>query len=282
MPTAAPCPQARRTLAAHTSICGLGVRTGQKIELSISPAIAGSGITIERTDIGCTWPADLDHALPLPACSSIGDETGRVDFVEHLMAALWAESITDAHVRLDGPEVPLLDGSAAPLLAMVRAGGTEMLPGSVEPLVPGEPLFHIGDDRALAVLPADAPRFGYCLVHSHELIGHQFAEFDPSREAFAEAVAPARTFATWEELQALQEAGMIAAGSEENCLVVYDDQYSAPPFAGNAMARHKITDLIGDLYLMGRPLYAHIIGYRTGHADNRAVARKILEACAFT
>ena len=280
MTPADPCPQARRTLAAQTSICGLGVRTGRCIELSVGPAPAGSGITIERTDIGCTWPADLDHALPLPACSSIGDETGRVDFVEHLMAVLWAEGITDAHVRLDGPEVPLLDGSAAPLLSMVRAGGIETLPGSVEPLVPCEPLFHIGDDRALAVVPDDRPRFGYCLVHSHELIGHQFAEFDASREVFGDAVGPARTFATWDELQALQGAGMIAAGSEENCLVVYDDHYSGELFAGNAMARHKITDLIGDLYLLGRPLCAHVIGYRTGHADNRALARMILDTCA--
>ncbi len=279
MPPVQACLQPRRTLAAQTSISGLGVRTGQEIELGIGPAPAGSGITIERTDIGRAWPADLDHALPLPACSSIGDEDARVDFVEHLMAVLWAEGVTDAHVRLNGPEVPLLDGSAAPLLAMVRAGGVETLPGSVEALVPEEPLFHIGDDRALAVLPAEDPRFGYCLVHSHELIGHQFAEFAPSRDAFGEAIAPARTFATWDELQALQGAGMIAAGSDENCLVVYDDHYSSQPFVGNAMARHKVIDLIGDLYLLGRPLCAHVIGYRTGHADNRALARMILDTC---
>ncbi|HCU33907.1 MAG TPA: hypothetical protein DGT21_00255 [Armatimonadetes bacterium] len=279
MTPAQACCRPRRTLAAESSLVGLGVRTGQEIELSIGPAPAGSGITIERTDIGSAWPADLEHALPLPACSSIGDETGRVDFVEHLMAVLWAESITDAHLRLDGPEVPLFDGSATPLLAMLRAGGIETLPDSVDALVPEEPIFHIGDDRALAVLPADAPRFGYCLVHPHELVGHQFAEFDPSRELFEEVVAPARTFATWDELQALQGAGMIAAGSEDNCLVVHDDHYSAEPFAGNAMARHKIVDLIGDLYLLGRPLRAHVIGYRTGHADNRALARLILDTC---
>lgn len=271
--------QPRRTLASQSSIEGLGVRSGRRIRMAIGPAPAGSGISIERTDIGRKWPADLEHALPMPACSSIGDATDRVDFVEHLMAVLWAESITDALVALDGPEVPLLDGSAAPLLEAVHQAGVAEGAGEVQALRPREPVFSIGDERVLAVLPAAGPRFSYSLVHSHELIGHQFAEFDPLHDAFADALAPARTFATFGELEALQEAGMIAAGSEENCLVVYDDRYSAPPFAGNAMARHKLVDLIGDLYLLGRPLQAHVIGYRTGHADNRALARMLLDTC---
>ncbi len=270
----------RRTLVRPTSIRGLGVRSGLDVQLTIAPAESGAGIVFERIDIGRQWPADLEHALPLPACSSIGDGDARVDFVEHLMAVLWAECISDAVIRLDGPEVPLIDGSATALLAAVRDAGTVEQDGIVRVLRPREPLFHIGDDRALVVLPAASAAFSYSLVHSHRLIGHQSAEFSPARDDFGDVLAPARTFATFEEIEALMQAGMIAAGSEENCLIVHGDGYSAEPFAPNAMARHKIVDLLGDLYLLGRPLQAHVIGYRTGHADNRAIAGMVLEACA--
>jgi UDP-3-O-[3-hydroxymyristoyl] N-acetylglucosamine deacetylase len=269
----------RRTIAREAELSGLGVRSGLEIEVLLGPAEPGTGIIFERSDLGRDWPADLAHALPLPACSSIGDDDGRVDFVEHVMAVLWAAQVTDIRVRINGPEIPLLDGSAAPLWETICEAGTQFLDGVVEYLQPDEPLFNIGDSRALVVLPSSAPRFAYSLVHPHRLIGHQHAEFDPSAGDFGDDIAPARTFATTDELEQLQAAGMIAAGSEENCLVVGDNGYSAEPFAANAMARHKILDLIGDLYLLGMPLCAHVIGYRTGHADNRALAQMIASAC---
>lgn len=269
----------RRSVASNAVITGLGVRSGLQITVTIEPAEVGHGIVISRRDAGLAWPADLAHIVALPACSSIGDEHCRVDFVEHLMAALWGTEVTDALISIDGPEVPLLDGSALPFFRAISEAGVTGLEGEVEALIPSEPIFSLGDDRALIVLPADSPRFSYSLVHPHSLIGHQFADFRAATDNFGEWAAPARTFATWPELSALQQAGLLKEGSDENCLIVFDDHMSAEPFAANAMARHKLLDMLGDLYLTGRPLCAHVIGYKTGHADNRALAAKILEVC---
>jgi len=270
---------ARKTIRDEIEIVGLGIRSGRQITVRLLPAEADCGITVTRSDLDLTWPVDLEHTLPLPNCTSIGDDRGRVDFVEHLMAVLWSWGITDVQVAVDGPEIPLLDGSALPFYQAIETAGQKSLAAEYAPIAPNEPIFHIAEDQALILLPADAARFSYSLVHPHPLIGHQFADLDTTTDDFGKDIAPARTFVTEHELQQLQQAGMIAAGSEENCLVVYDDHYSQPPFVGNALARHKLLDLLGDLYLLGRPLSAHVLAYRTGHADNQALARRIAEAC---
>jgi UDP-3-O-[3-hydroxymyristoyl] N-acetylglucosamine deacetylase len=267
----------RCTIGAPTQICGLGVRTGNRITVQMTPAEPFSGITVGRSDLQLTWPADLHHALDVPNSTCIGDERGMVAFVEHLLAALWAAAISDVHITADGPEMPLLDGSALPWYRAVIAAGRRQLEGGWAPLKPAEPIFMLHEHRAMIALPDDRPRLSYSLLHDHPMIGHQFAQFDTACNSFAEDLAPARTFVTDAELEQLKQASLIVAGSEENCLVIHENQYSSPPFAGNAMARHKLIDMAGDLYLLGRPVRAHVLGYRTGHADNRALARRIAE-----
>ncbi len=268
----------RKTIQSETEIAGLGVRCGKQITVRLVPAEAGSGITLSRSDLDVTWPVGLEHVLPVPNCSAIGEDEGRsVAFVEHLLAALWAAGISDVCIVVDGPEIPLLDGSALPFWTMLQEAGVKPLEGELSPVRVAEPIFQVDGEKVLIVLPAEAARFSYSLVHAHPMIGHQFADFDASADSFGEALAPARTFATDEELEALREAGMIGGGSEENCLVVYGDRYSERPFVGNAFARHKLVDLVGDLYLLGRPLEAHVVAYRTGHADNHALCRRICE-----
>ncbi len=268
----------RRTIAREATISGLGVRSGKQITVRLLPANGEAGITVTRTDLGMTWPVDLNHTMAVPNCTCIGDERGSVAFVEHLMAVLWAAGITDMQVHVDGPEIPLLDGSALPLWRAIEAAGTRKLGETCDVIIPVEPILIVEDDKALMVLPSDRPRFSYSLVHPHPMIGHQFADFDSATDSFAESIAPARTFATDDELQSLKQTGLIATGGEDNCLVIYSDHYSAPLFAGNAFARHKLMDLLGDLYLLGRPLCAHVLAYRTGHADNQALARRIAGA----
>ena len=268
-------PLQRWTIARPAELSGLGVRTGRHITVRFLPAEAYSGITVTRTDLDMTWPADLSHALDVPNSTCIGDDGGMVAFVEHVLAALWAAAISDVQIVVDGPEIPLLDGSALPWYGAMTAAGRRQLDGEWTPLELTEPVFVLGDNTALIALPADRPRLSYALLHSHHMIGHQFAHFNAECDNFADELAPARTFATGAELEQLQQAGLIVAGSEENCLIVYDDRYSSAPFAGNAMARHKLVDMAGDLYLLGRRVHAHVLGYRTGHTDNRALAHRI-------
>ncbi|MFP3905115.1 MAG: UDP-3-O-acyl-N-acetylglucosamine deacetylase [Armatimonadota bacterium] len=265
----------RQTLRQSVELTGLGVRSGRDITITIAPSVCGGGIVIERTDIDAAWPASLDHVVEVPGCTSIGSSAGRVDFVEHLMAVLWAHRITDARIMVDGPEIPLFNGSAAPFFEAVKRCGTNPVDGELAPVTCDRGIFEIGEDKAIMALPADMPVLAYSLLHPHPLIGHQYAEFRPDSDDFGEMLAPARTFATKQELDELMEAGYIAAGSEENCLVVYDNGYCDEPFAPNAFARHKLVDMIGDLYLLGRPVNARIVAYRTGHKENRTLTKKI-------
>lgn len=265
----------RGTLADSAEVSGLGIRTGRHITVRLEPAEALSGITVTRSDLQLTWPADLDHALDVPNSTCIGDERGMVAFVEHVLAALWATAISDVRIIADGPEIPLLDGSALPWYEASAAAGRKQLDHDWRPLELSEPIFVLRDNAAIVALPDDRPLLSYALRHDHRMIGHQFAQFDTACHSFAFSLAPARTFATEAELAQLRQAGLIVAGTEENCLVVYDDHYSSPLYVGNSMARHKLVDLAGDLYLLGCPVNAHIIGYRTGHVDNRVLANRI-------
>jgi UDP-3-O-acyl N-acetylglucosamine deacetylase len=267
----------RQTIVSVVEIAGLGVRCREQITVRLVPAEAGSGITLTRSDLDITWPVDLEHVHPVPNCSAIGDQRGEVAFVEHLMAALWAAGISDVRIDVDGPELPLLDGSALPFWTMLQEAGVQPLAGEFESIRVTEPIFQVDGEKALIALPAESVRFSYSLVHPHPMIGHQFADFDASLYDFGEELAPARTFVTDDELGKLREAGLIGGGSEENCLIVHENGYSEQPFAGNGFARHKLVDLLGDLYLLGRPLQAHVVAYRTGHIDNRALCRRLIQ-----
>ncbi len=271
-----PIPRARKTVGAQASLSGLGVHSGNQITVTLKPAESGQGLMLVRTDVGRSWPLSVAAVTPATNCTAIGDSEHSVMFVEHLMAALWAEGITDVVVEMDGSEVPLLDGSARPLLDLIRRAGCRDLKDPVEPLVVREPL-HLGDEtRFIAALPSERTEYAYLLHHPHQLIGLQFTSFRPAEDDFATELAPARTWGLAEELQQAQAAGLFKAGSEANALVVYDDYYSAPPTLPQEFARHKLVDLIGDLYLIGRPIVGTVFACRTGHTDNHQLAARLL------
>ena len=265
-------------------LCGIGVRSGRPIAVRLLPAEPGDGLTILRTDLGLRVPLHLDFALDIPSCTAIGPEPATATlYVEHLLATFHALGVTDAGVELDGPEVPLLDGSAAPWCGLIAATGLRQLPGEVAPLVVAEPI-TVGDaNTTLTALPPDRDGhalFRYELEYASPLIGKQTASHILAHtDAFETALAPARTFALVAEIEQARAAGVLTGGSEENCLVVYPDRYSAEPTLPDEFARHKILDMIGDLYLLGRPLWGQFVGHRTGHRQNRELLRRIA-ACA--
>lgn len=261
----------RATVVRTATARGVGVRCGRDLTLTIAPAEIGAGLTIARSDLGASWPLDLAHACPGQGCSVTGEGECAVMFTEHLMAALWARGITDATVGLDGPEVPLFDGSALPLLALIDAAGVVRSGEPLEPLAVAEPAMVIDGERVLVALPGE-PEFNYWLAYEHPLIGREFARFRPGCDDFDADLAPARTFITAEEAEAARAAGLLAAGGEENCVVVYGDHLSEEPTLPRAFARHKLVDLIGDLYLLGRPVMGRVFGFLTGHRHNHELA----------
>lgn len=266
----------RKTVKAQVTRTGLGIATGQQVALSLAPAGPGHGLMIRRADVGLEIPLDIAHAADAANCTAVRLGEHSVFVVEHLLAALWASGITDLVVSVDHEEVPIFDGSAGPFLEMLSEAGTQDLEGEVEPLVVPQPVVLCEGGKLLAALPADDPSFYYYLEHSHPLIGRDYASYTPAREPFAERLAAARTFVTEQEARQLMAAGWLNAGGEQNALVVYDDRISQPVKPGG-FAAHKIVDLLGDLYLLDRPVIAQIIACRTGHTQNRRLARRLLE-----
>lgn len=262
----------RATLARPTCIRELGVRSGRDIELVLEPAEIGSGLTLVRADLGEEWPLDLAHSHPGLGCTASGEGVSEVAFVEHLLAALAATGVTDACVILDGPEVPMFDGSALPLLELIEQAGVAGSGVELHPLLVREPVLVTDQGAAAFALPGEPPEVACALQHEHPLIGASFASFRPDVDDFAAHLAPARTFITVEEAEALRGAGLLQAGSEENALVVYPDHLSEEPTLPDAFARHKLVDLIGDLYLLGRPVLGRVFAFHTGHRHNHALA----------
>ena len=271
--------QRRRTVESAACLTGAGVRFGGEVTLCIGPAATGSGIMLERTDLGESWPLDLAHSCAGPGCSISGEGEAAVHFVEHIMAAFWARGITDCTVSVDGREVPLLDGSVAPLLTLIDEAGVSRSDESIEAIVIDQPLLSSDGERAVCALPGEPSSFTYALRHQHPLIGRQFASFQPASEDFDARLGPARTFITVEEAEQAKEAGLLAAGTEENSIVVYPDHLSEEPEYPDAFARHKLVDLIGDLYLIGRPLVGRFFAFYSGHKHNHQLADEIIKWC---
>jgi UDP-3-O-[3-hydroxymyristoyl] N-acetylglucosamine deacetylase len=267
----------RRTIAQPVTALGLGVRTGKEISISLQPGDSGLGLRLRRTDLGCETPVNTETVTSSAVCTAVGSGEARVDFVEHLLAALHAKCISDILIEVSGGEVPMFDGSARPFWQMLQHAGTADHAEALRPMVVRSEILIGAGEKLLRALPADAPSFEYALSHPHPMVGEQSATYDPSADDFALDLAPARTWGLYEELAALRAAGLLAGGSEENAIVVSADHLSAPLAWPNAFARHKLLDLYGDLYLLGAPVIGRISAARTGHADNHLLAKAIAD-----
>ncbi len=268
-------PVARTTIETAVSFGGLGAMTGEEIEVRLTPW--DEGILFVRTDTGCTTLVRPSAATVGASWSAVGARTGEVRVVEHLLATLAGMEITDVVVSVSGPEVPLLDGSAAQWVELVQRAGRRSLGGTMAPVPVLEPIV-IGDretGQMLAAHPYPRWRAAYVLDWDHPLVRLQAARFEMGKDDFAAELGPARTFALAAEAEAARDAGLFPAGTEENLVVILDDRLSSEPTVPNAFARHKLVDLIGDLYTVGRPLAGLFVGLNSGHAMNHRLVRAL-------
>ncbi len=272
----------RRRLAAEISARGMGLHTGHTIAMTLRPAAPGAGIAFLRTDIGTLVPAAHDNVGSTRLCTSLGAGAARVDTVEHLMAAFAAAGVDDALVELDGPEVPIFDGSAEPFLFLIGCAGLADQPlsasRSIEVLKP----VRVAQGEAWAELLPN-PEFAFDAELSIDFaaslaIGRQSLALRVTRESFAREIAPARTFTLAEEVRALRAAGLALGGGLHNAVVVDGDAVLNPDGlrAPDEFVRHKLLDVVGDLALAGAPIAARFRGHRTGHALNNELLRALM------
>lgn len=274
-------PPLQRTLASPALIRGVGVHAGEAVSLSLQPAAAGSGIVFVRSDleVGANEiPARWDRVIETRLCTVIANAAGAsISTVEHLMAALAACGVDNARILVDGPEVPILDGSAIEWVRLIRSAGVLPQPALRRQLKILRPL-RIGDEQKWAMLlPAEGSHYSVGIDFDEPLIGRQHIEFSLSDHAFRREIAPARTFGFAHEVAAMQAAGRALGGSLDNAVVVGNGRVLNPDGLRfpDEFVRHKLLDCIGDLYLAGGLIEGRLIANRPGHALNVDLLRAL-------
>jgi len=271
---------AQRTLRRHVSCTGIGLHSGNKVTLSLKPAPADYGIRFHRSDLGVEIPATITHLRGMQQYQTgLAREAVSVETVEHLLAALSALRIDNAVVELNHPEVPIMDGSAAPWVHLiVNEAGVKKLSAPRRYLKVLRPISLAQGDKRISLYPADHLKVTYSISFDHPLLRHQSRTMKITEESFVEDIAPARTFGFLKEVEMLRQRGLALGGSLDNAIVLgetgvlnhtlrFEDEF----------VRHKILDAIGDLSLVGHPVIGHLVAHRGGHALHTAFAAKILE-----
>jgi len=272
----------QQTITEKVSCTGIGLHGGQPVQMSVHPARAGTGIVFVRTDLGdpVEIPARVDRVISSSFATVLGRMGATVSTVEHLLSALYALGVDNARVEVDGPELPAMDGSAAPFVYLVRSAG---IYGQREPrqiLRVTRAISLCEGERRISIEPAPDLRASYVLDYEHPKIGRQSLEVSPLTGARFECeLAAARTFGFLRDVKSLWDQGLAKGGSLENCVVLDDERVINPEGLrfGDEFVRHKLVDLLGDLALLGVSLQGHVRVERGGHALHHELGRALLE-----
>ncbi len=270
----------RTTLRRTVTCSGVGLHSGRTVTVTIEPAPAGHGVRFLRTDVGAEIPARVEFLARFDHATTLSRDGASIGTVEHLLSALRGLGIDDALVRLDGPEVPVLDGSAAPWVERVVAAGLRRLDAPRKHLKVFEPVTVTSGDKSIVLRPADEFRVSYTIAFDHPLLRLQTASHRLTPQVYAEEIAPARTFGFLREVERLRAAGLVRGGTLDNAVVFGEDDVLTPLRFDDECVRHKILDAVGDLSLLGHPLLGHLEVVKGGHALHAALARRLIEAPA--
>jgi UDP-3-O-[3-hydroxymyristoyl] N-acetylglucosamine deacetylase len=271
--------RAQRTLRRSISCAGIGLHSGNKVTLSLKPAPADSGIRFRRSDLGgFEVPATAQHVGGINYATGLIRDAVKVDTVEHLLAALVSLGIDNAVVELNSPEVPIMDGSAAPFIYLIHEAGVKELAVARRYLKVLRPISLSRGDKRIALYPSDHFKITYSIAFDHPMLRHQSRTIRVSEASFVDEIAAARTFTFLKEVEMLRQQGLALGGSLENAIVIGDTGVlnSALRF-DDEFVRHKILDVIGDMALVGHPIIGHLVAHRGGHALHTAFAAHVLD-----
>lgn len=272
----------RQTLASAAVCSGIGLHSGERVRLVLKPAAPGTGIVFERTDLDTAdnrVEAKATNVTTVRLGTTIANEAGvSVATVEHLMAALAALGVDDALIEIDGPEVPIVDGSSAPFVDLISQVG---LKASAMPRRAIRVLKAVSAEfqgRTATFMPSLRPVIDVEIDFPHPSVGRQRYAFDISAETFTGEVASARTFGFKRDVEALRAAGLARGGSMDNAVVLDESgilNEEGLRFA-DEFARHKALDALGDLALAGAPVLGRYQASQPGHALNNVAVRALL------
>lgn len=296
----------QQTLLASISISGVGIHTGKSVTISLEPAPPHTGIKFQRIDLPGepTVKADVDFVTDTTRSTTLQQGDAKVSTVEHLLAALVGSGVDNALIRIDGEEVPILDGSAQPFVEAITRVGVQAQDAIKKWYTLEHNIYFTDEEKKveMVALPANNYRLHTLIEFNSPVLGTQHASLS-SVEGFNTQIAPCRTFSFFHELEYLLQHNLIKGGDLNNAIVIVDGEVSdaqierlSKAFGKSKMtvnshgylnnlelrfqnepARHKLLDLVGDLALVGMPFNAQIIANRPGHTSNVAFARKIKE-----
>jgi len=261
----------QQTLKNSIHCSGVALHSGAKVNMVLHPAEAGTGIVFRRTDAagGTEVQASWRNAVETPLCTTLVDPKGnQVATIEHLMSALSACGIDNAVIELNGPEVPIMDGSAAPFVFLIECAGVEAQSSPRRALRILSEVSVSEPHRSASLAPGSGFTVGFEIDFPNTLIGHQEWFTEVNESAFKRDVARARTFGFVQDIEKMRAMGLARGGSLENAIVVNGQEILNEEGLRfhNEFVRHKVLDSIGDLYLVGTPIIGHFQGDRAGHA----------------
>ena len=272
----------QRTLKSLTRATGVGLHTGRKIAMTLRPAQPDTGVVFRRIDLAepvdIPARAELVGETRLSSCLVLGEV--KIYTVEHLMSALSGLGVDNVYVDLDGPEVPIMDGSAAPFAFLLQAAGIEEQAAPKRFIRIRRKIEVSEGDKWARLEPWDGLKFSFSIVFDHPVIERsgQSVTVDFAETSYLKEIARARTFGFMQDVESLRESGLALGGGLENAVVL--DEFRVLNAEGLRFAdefiRHKVLDAIGDLYLLGKPLLGAFSAHKSGHAINNRLLRALL------
>lgn len=270
----------QKTLAEKISCVGIGLHSGKKVSLTLLPAPVGSGISFVRTDIpkSPAIEASLNNVIHTKRATTLGFNGVSVSTVEHLLSALSGLGVDNVRIEIDSAEVPIMDGSSAPFVYLIKTAGLKNQPEAGRTCYVIRKQIEITDgDKYVSISPAAEFSIDYSISFDHPMLKKQEYTFNFSSEIFEREISRARTFGFLHEVEYLKKRGFALGGSLDNAILV--DRFRVLNQGGlrydNEFVRHKILDLIGDLSLLGAPVIGSFIAYKSGHTLNNALLAKL-------
>lgn len=276
-------PFRQRTVKQRAAVSGVGLHSGESVRLTLAPAPVDSGIVF--TSRGVEIPAISQFVVDTNLNTSLGRGSVRIGTVEHLLAALSGCGIDNARIEVEGPEIPIADGSSEPFVALIREAGIHEQRAPRRYLMVRRPV-TVSDEDKLARLSPARGKFAiqYTIDFHHPLISDQSYSLEVTEKSFQKDIARARTFGFKRDVEHLHRAGLARGGSLDNAVVVDDFNILNPEGLRypDEFVRHKILDAVGDLSLIGMPVIGQLTAVKSGHALNQLLVRRILaepDAC---
>ncbi|PSH04367.1 MAG: UDP-3-O-[3-hydroxymyristoyl] N-acetylglucosamine deacetylase [Acidobacteria bacterium] len=267
-----------QTVRAPVECSGVGLHSGVPVHMRIVPAPSGSGIVFRRTDLdGFEIEATGRNVAKVSYATSLMKKGVLISTTEHVLSAFVGMGVDNAIVELDNLELPILDGSAQPIVEMVQCVGIRRQRRPRQYLRVLKPVEMCEGGKFIGIYPAENFSVCYSINFPHPLIGEETICVDLSRGDYLREIAPARTFGFLHEVEAMRNMGLIRGASEENAIVLTAEGIKNGPLRyRDEFVRHKVLDLIGDLSLIGHQVLGRVVADRAGHAMHTALVQRLL------